>query len=61
LHIDDVDIGLRSMFRRLAQGAIPRRLVRRLQVVIPPNSLRWEHCSILEADPQRRLRLNVSN
>jgi len=61
LHIDDVDIGLRSMFRRLAQGVIPRRLVRRMQVVIPPHSLRWEHCSILEADPQRRLRLNVSN
>lgn len=61
LHIDDVDIGLRSMFRRLAQGVIPRRLVRRIQVVIPPHSLRWEHCSILEADPQRRLRLNVSN
>src|SRR5580692_8534163 len=61
LLIDDVDIGLRSMFRRLAQGAIPRRLVRRMQVVIPPHSLRWEHCSILESDPQRRLRLNVSN
>jgi magnesium transporter len=61
LQIDDVDIGLRSMFRRLAQGVIPRRLVRRMQVVIPPHSLRWEHCSILEADPQRRLRLNVSN
>jgi sporulation protein YlmC with PRC-barrel domain/CBS domain-containing protein len=59
--IDEVDIGLRSMFRRLAQGVIPRRLVRRLQVVIPPHSLRWEHCSILESDPQRRLRLNVSN
>jgi magnesium transporter len=61
LHIDDVDIGMRSMFRRLAQGVIPRRLVRRMQVVIPPHSLRWEHCSILEADPQRRLRLNVNN
>jgi CBS domain-containing protein len=61
LAIIEVDIGLRSMFRRLAQGVIPRGLVRRLQVVIPPHSIRWEHCSILEADPQRRLRLNVSN
>jgi len=59
--IIDVDIGLRSMFRRLAQGVLPRRLVRRLQVVIPPRSIRWEHCSIIEADPQRRLRLNISN
>ena len=61
LSIVDVDIGLRSIFRRLAQGVIPRRWVRRLQVVIPPHSIRWEHCSILEADPQRRLRLNISN
>ncbi|HYL73646.1 MAG TPA: CBS domain-containing protein [Bryobacteraceae bacterium] len=61
LNIIEVDIGLRSMFRRLAQGVIPRRLVRRLQGVIPPHSIRWEHCSILEADPQRRLRLNISN
>ncbi len=49
------------MFRRLAQGVLPRQLVRRLQVVIPPHSIRWEHCSIIEADPQRRLRLNISN
>ncbi len=61
LNIDEVDVGLRSMFRRLVQGVIPRRLVRRLQGVIPPHSIRWEHCSIIEADPQRRLRLNVSN
>src|SRR5262249_25585554 len=61
LNIVDVDIGLRSIFRRLMQGAISRRWVRRLQEVIPPNSIHWENCSILEADPQRRLRLNVSN
>jgi magnesium transporter len=61
LNIIEVDIGLRSMFRRLMQGVIPRRLVRRTQTVIPPHSIRWEHCSILEADPQRRLRLNISN
>jgi len=61
LNIFEVDIGLRSIFRRLVQGVIPRRLVRRIQVVIPPHSISWDQCSILEADPQRRLRLNVSN
>jgi len=61
LAIVDVDIGLRSMFRRLVQGTLPRRLVRRVQVVIPPHSIRWEDGSIIEADPQRRLRLNISN
>src|SRR5713226_5195927 len=49
------------MFCRLSQGVLPRKWVRRLQGPIPPNSIRWEFCSILEADPQRRLRLNVSN
>jgi sporulation protein YlmC with PRC-barrel domain/CBS domain-containing protein len=61
ISIMDVDIGLRSMFRRLAQGVLPRPIIRRLQNFIDPNSIRWEHCSIIEADPQRRLRLNISN
>ncbi len=61
LMISEVDIGLRSIFRRLVQGVLPPRLVRRLQGVIPPHFIRWEHCSIIEADPQRRLRLNISN
>jgi magnesium transporter len=61
VEINDVDVGLRSVFRRLVQGVLPPRFVRRLQVVIPPHSIRWEHCSIIEADPQRRLRLNISN
>ena len=61
LHLQDVDIGVRSMFRRLAQGLLPPRVVRRLQLSIPPNSIRWEFCNILESDPQRRLRLNISS
>jgi Mg/Co/Ni transporter MgtE len=32
-----------------------------VQGPIPPNSIPWEWCSILEADPQRRLRLNISS
>ncbi len=61
LKVLEVDVGLRSIFRRLCQGIIPPRLVRRLQSPIPPNSIRWEFCSIVEADPQRRLRLNISH
>jgi CBS domain-containing protein/sporulation protein YlmC with PRC-barrel domain len=60
LHVQEVDIGLRSMFRRLVQGVLPRRLVRRLMLPIPVNSIRWEFCNIVESDPQRRLRLNIS-
>ena len=57
----EVDIGMRSIFRRLVQGVVPPAWVRRLQRPIPPNSIRWDLCNIVEPDPQRRLRLNISN
>jgi sporulation protein YlmC with PRC-barrel domain len=61
LWVTEVDIGVRSIFRRLFQGALPPRWVRKAQVVIPPNSIRWEFCNIVEPDPQRRLRLNITH
>jgi CBS domain-containing protein len=60
LEVAEVDIGLRAVFRRLAQGVLPRRWVRRLQRRITPQSIGWDLCNILEPDPQRRLRLNIS-
>jgi magnesium transporter len=60
LRVQEVDIGLRSMFRRLVQGVLPRPLIRKMMMPIPVNSIRWEFCNILESDPQRRLRLNIS-
>jgi len=61
LHVLEVDIGLRSIFRRLFQGVLPRRWIRKLQEPIPPNSIPWQFCNILEPDPQRRIRLNITN
>lgn len=61
LFVLEIDIGLRSVFRRLMQGILPWRWMRRLQHSIPPHSIRWEMCNILEHDPRRRLRLNISN
>src|SRR5690349_2921164 len=61
LYVMEVDIGLRSILRRLLQGVVPRTLSRVLQQPIAPNSIRWEFCNIVEADPQRRLRLNISH
>jgi Mg/Co/Ni transporter MgtE len=40
---------------------LPPAIVRRLQSRIAPRSIRWEFCNIVEADPLRRLRLNISN
>src|ERR1700691_2141399 len=61
LMILEVDVGVRSILRRLLQGVVPRRWIRRLHGPISPNSIRWEFCNIVEADPLRRLRLNISN
>ena len=61
LWILEVDIGVRSIFRRLVQGVVPIQWVRKAQVKIPVHSIRWEFVNILEPDPQRRLRLNISN
>src|SRR5580704_12010942 len=61
LWILEVDIGIRSIFRRMFQGVLPPMWIRRAQVGIPPHSIRWEFVNILEPDPQRRLRLNISN
>jgi CBS domain-containing protein len=61
LVVVEVDIGVRSIVRRLLQGAVPPRWLRRIQRPISPNSISWEYCNIVEPDPQRRLRLNLSH
>lgn len=60
LHVLEVDIGIRSIFRRVLTGVLPYSLIRRLQSRISPRSIRWEFCNVLEPDPQRRVRLNIS-
>jgi len=60
LAVAEVDIGLRSIFRRLVQGVLPPRWIRRLQRRIPPNSIPWDFANVVEPDPLRRLRLNIS-
>src|SRR5450755_211242 len=61
LHILEVDIGVRSILRRVLRGVVSPTTIRSLQQRIPPRSISWDFCNILEADPQRRVRLNISN
>jgi magnesium transporter len=61
LHILEIDIGLRSILRRVLTGIVPPPIIRVLQEHIAPRSIRWEFCNVLEVDPQRRVRLNISN
>ncbi|MGD0499198.1 MAG: CBS domain-containing protein [Bryobacteraceae bacterium] len=60
LVVVEVDIGIRSIFRRLLQGVVPPRWIRRLQLPIPPSFIKWDFCNVVEPDPLRRLRLNIS-
>src|SRR4051794_15298142 len=60
LAVREIDIGVRSILRRVFQGVLPPKWIRRLQEPIPPNSIRWEFANVVEPDPQRRLRLNIS-
>jgi len=56
----DVDVGIRSILRRVLECLLPPLWIRFLQQPIPPNSIRWEFCNVIEPDPYRRLRLNIS-
>ncbi len=61
LWVDEVGVGLQGAFRRLAEGLLPNRVIRQIQQKIPPNSIPWRACNIVEPDPQRRLRLRISH
>ncbi len=60
LSVMEVDIGIRSIFRRVLQGVIPAAWIRYLQSPISPKSIRWDFANVVEPDPLRRLRLNIS-
>ncbi len=60
LAVMEVDIGIRSIFRRVLQGVIPATWIRYLQNPISPKSIRWDFANVVEPDPLRRLRLNIS-
>jgi len=61
LAVLEVDVGIRSILRRVLQGIVPPNAIRKLQRPISPHSIPWDFCNIIEPDPQRRLRLNISN
>ncbi len=61
LWVHEVGVGLQSAFRRLTEGILPSSAIRAIQDRLPPNSIPWEACNIVEPDPQRRLRLLISH
>lgn len=61
LWVHEVGVGVQGAFRRLTEGVLPGGAIRKLQQRIPPNSIPWEYCNIVEPDPQRRLKLRITH
>ncbi len=61
LWVHEVGVGLQGAFRRLTEGVLPHRVIRKLQMRFKQNSIPWEYCNIVEPDPQRRLKLRISH
>ena len=61
LWVHEVGVGLQGAFRRLVEGLLPNGMIREIQGKMPPNSIPWDACNIVEPDPQRRLRLLISH
>ncbi len=61
LRLTQVDVGLPGAVRRLLQGVVPSKMVRRLQSKLPQGSIRWEFVNLVEPDPLRRVKLRITH
>jgi magnesium transporter len=61
LRITQVDVGLPGAMRRLLQGMVPYKLIRKLQSGLPQKAIRWEFVNLVEADPLRRVKLRITH
>jgi magnesium transporter len=61
LRLTQVDVGLPGAVRRLLQGVVPSKVVRKLQSQLPQRAIRWEFVNLIEPDPLRRLKLRITH
>ena len=61
LRLTQVDVGLPGAVRRLLQGVVPSKIVRKLQSQFPPSTIRWEFVNLIEPDPLRRVKLRITH
>lgn len=61
LRVTQVDVGLPGAMRRLLQGVVPSKIVRKLQSQLPQKAIRWEFVNLIEPDPLRRVKLRISH
>jgi magnesium transporter len=60
LRVQSVDVGARGAIRRLLRGVAPRSAMHALLSKIPPRNIPWSFVDIIETDPARRVKLNIS-
>lgn len=61
LRVHSVDVGARGAIRRLLRGIAPRAAVHALLSRIPPRAIPWNFVDVIETDPARRVKLNISH
>ena len=61
LRLTQVDVGLPGAVRRLLQGVVPPKVVRKLQSKLPQSGIRWEFVNLVEPDPLRRVKLRITH
>jgi magnesium transporter len=61
LRVQSVDVGARGAVRRLLKGMAPKQAMHALLHRIPPRSIPWNYIDLIETDPARRVRLNISH
>src|SRR5437773_9937870 len=61
LRLTQVDVGLPGAIRRLLQGVVPSKVVRKLQSQLPQRSIRWAFVNLIEPDPLRRVKLRITH
>ncbi len=61
LRLTQVDVGLPGAVRRLLQGVVPPKVVRKLQSKLPQSGIRWEFVNLIEPDPLRRVKLRITH
>jgi sporulation protein YlmC with PRC-barrel domain/CBS domain-containing protein len=61
LRVLSVDVGARGAIRRLLRGVAPRSALHLLLGKIPPRNIPWNFVDLIETDPARRVKLNISH
>src|SRR3989441_3501024 len=61
LRLSQVDVGLPGAVRRLLQGVVPPKVIRKLQSKLPQGAIRWEFVNLVEPDPLRRVKLRITH